>query len=86
MQPNTPPAAEGIRSSAPYQQGVQDDAFAAQSAEIISLFDEQSAETAETGDKSKKNTGRLAQKPRSKRIHNKNDASNVVYIRRSPAE
>ncbi len=87
LQTSSPPAAEGFRSSAPNQQGVQDHAFTGQqSAEIISLFEQQSIETGETGDKSKKNTGRLAPKSHSGRIHNKNDTSNVVYIRRSPAE
>ena len=86
LQPNTSPTVEGVRSSAQNQQGVQDHAFTGQSAEIVSLFEAQSAETGETGDKSKKSTGRLAPKSRSKRTDNKNDASNVVYIRRSPAE
>ncbi len=86
LQTSTPPTKEGVRSSAQNQQGVQDYAFTGQSAEVVSLFAEDSNEIAETGDKSKKNTGRLAPKPRSKRTHNKNDTSNVVYIRRSPAE
>ena len=67
-------------SSAPAQK------YTGQSAEIITLFEAGAEEDIETGDKSSKNSKRLAPKGSSKRMQDKGDLSNVVYIRRSPGE
>lgn len=87
LQTSVDPTAEDIRSSASNLKRDQDDAFNTSramgqqaSAEVISLFDGEEAGE-QNGDKSKKGAKRLAPKDRSNRTHNKNGASNVVYIR-----
>lgn len=83
LQTSAPSSAGDIRFSASYLEGVQDHAFTGQSAQVISLFTE---ECNEAGDKSGKDGGRLAPKPRPKRTNNKSEDSNIVYIRRFPTE
>jgi len=84
LQTSVDPTTEGVRPSV--QQTTQGQNDEAGSAQIVQLFSEEqfseNAEVSKNGDKSKKSAGRLAPKSRSKRTQDKNDASNVVYIRR----
>lgn len=79
-------SADLVQGSAFPDQGDHNEFTKAASADIVTLYEADPEDNQKTGDKSAKKAKRLAPKAKGKRMSNKDDNSNVVYIRRWSGE